>query len=484
VAKLPPRSSGEGLSSILHAQLGQQLEKFGLKEFRPLQREAIECSLSGHDALVLFSTGGGKSLCFQLPALLHKQADPAALTLVISPLIALMQDQVDGLRARGIDATYINSSLTQEVREKRQREVAENHYSLLYVTPERFRKPEFWQAIEKRKIMLMAVDEAHCISQWGHDFRPDFSRLGEIRERLKPQSVVALTATATQSVRKDIQSQLRMQNAETFESGIERAELSTQVHEVFGLDEKIRALVGLRHQVLGSQIVYVSLIQTLYKISQELQRFGIHHEMYHGQMEPQHRRKALRRFLEEPDALILATPAFGLGVDKPNIRCVVHAEIPGSIEAYFQEIGRAGRDGLPAQAHLLLDQDDVSIQMDFLKWANPDPSFILSVYRLIEKNPLRVQQEGADFLRAQMNFYNSRDFRVETALNILERWGCLDKRPGRLGFVAVKEPEVSDLNVDLSSLRLKQQNQKLLQLLQVLQLPSDEILPAVYQYFR
>lgn len=463
--------------------IDQFLGKFGISSFRPLQREVIEQLLQGQDSLVLFSTGAGKSLCYQLPALYWKQQDVKSLVVVVSPLIALMQDQVEALRRKNIDATYINSSLTAEQREARLQGVRENQFAMLYVTPERFRQEEFWQSLQGRRIRLMAVDEAHCISQWGHDFRPDFSRLGDIRERLKPEGVVALTATATQAVAEDITRQLRMQNAKLFQTSIERENIQVHVHSVHGEDEKIRAIVGLRHQNPGACLVYFSLIQSLHKASHALQRLGLEHEVYHGQLDPKHRQRSLRKFIEQEQAFMLATPAFGLGVDKSNIRSIIHAEIPGSIESYYQEIGRAGRDGNPSDAHLLLDDDDVSIQADFLKWSNPDASFIRSVYQIIERNTLRVRQEGMDFLRQQMNFYNSRDFRVETSVQLLERWGCLEKEKSHFGFKPIREPNAEDLNDDLQSARLKSQSQKLLQLIQVLRLPDDEIKPAIYQYF-
>lgn len=452
---------------------------FKYSAFRGQQESIIQTALVGQNSLVLMPTGMGKSLCYQMPALVRSE-----LVLVISPLIALMQDQVEALRRKGVAATFINSSLDAEERASRLQRLAAGEFLILYVTPERFRKTEFVEVILKRKIQLLAIDEAHCISQWGHDFRPDYSRLGEIRQLLGDPPTMALTATATPAVQKDILQQLRILDAQVFVSGLERPNLSLNVHSVVGLDEKVRAIVGLTHQVSGSAIVYFTLIQTLEKVSNELARLGIRHLVYHGSMSAQDRKKSLQNFIRGESVLILATPAFGLGVDKEDVRLLIHAEVPGSIESYFQEVGRAGRDGKDSFCHLLLDEDDVSIQMDFIKWSNPDTGFVETVYRLIEKNALRLEQEGFDFLRTQMNFYNRRDFRVETAVNWLERWGCLQKvSTSRFGFVPVEAPSLSAEVAKKLSDRLLTQNQKLLDMVRLAQLTSGCRMQVVLQYF-
>jgi ATP-dependent DNA helicase RecQ len=435
--------------------LNLELKKlFGFDEFRGDQKAIIENALSGHHTLVLMPTGMGKSVCYQLPSKLQP-----GLTLVISPLIALMKDQVDKSVARGIRAAQINSALTKNERERNYASLKQGKFELLYVTPERFRKPEFLEALEPNAISLLAVDEAHCISQWGHDFRPDYSRMKEIRARLKNPTTMALTATATPEVRVDILHQLGIEEANVFDHGIERANLAIRVHEVYGLDEKVRAIVALRHQVPGPMVVYVSLISTLQKLSRELQRLGLHHLDYHGQLPEKFRKRNQDEFIKSDSALMLATPAFGLGVDKPNIRTVVHAEIPGSLESYYQEIGRAGRDGLPAEAAMLYDPDDLTIQLDFNKWANPDPGFYERLYQLLKSNELRVKTEGLDYLRAELNYYNSRDYRLETALNMLERWGAIemDDQQRNIRVVDALPKEVSlnyEKRVEKANLRL------------------------------
>ena len=209
------------------------------------------------------------------------------------------------------------------------------------------------------------------------------------------------------------------------DSGVERPNLHLGVEEVYGLEEKVRHILGRSHQIPGPKIVYFSLVQTLESARRELHKIGVPSLNYHGQLPDRIRKKNQELFLKSDDALMLATPAFGLGVDKPNVRSVMHAEVPGSIEAYYQEVGRAGRDGELAECFVLFDSDDISIQMDFNKWALPDPGFIESSFELIKRNLDRFRVEGLDYLRGQMNFYNRRDFRVETTLNLLERWDVI-----------------------------------------------------------
>lgn len=457
-------------------------KKFGHDEFRGEQKEIITHAIEGKSSLVLMPTGMGKSLCYQFPAVAQE-----GLVLVISPLIALMQDQVTKARKLGIAATAINSSLSKEEREKRQKELSEKNYKLIYVTPERFRKSEFLEAIKKNKIQLLAIDEAHCISQWGHDFRPDYSRLGEIKAELGNPVTMALTATATPQVKKDILSQLKIEDAKVFETGIERPNLSVRVHDVYGDDEKLRNLVGLRHLLSGSAIIYFSLISTLQKFSRVLAKLNIRHLVYHGDLSMQERQQNQKRFIENTnnknDEWILATPAFGLGVDKSDVRLVVHNEMPGSVEAYYQEIGRAGRDGKPSECHLFFDRDDVSIQMEFVKWANPDVGFIERIYHLIEKNPLRCEQEGMNYLREQMNFYNKRDYRVETSVNLLKRIGSLEETNTKFGYKAIQPPEKEAFDQKIIEQRIKMQNMKLLEMVRLSELEQGCRMQTILEYF-
>ncbi len=432
---------------------------FGFNDFRGQQEAVIATVLRGESALLLMPTGMGKSVCYQIPARVLP-----GLTLVISPLIALMKDQVDAAEKRGFRTCFINSSLTSGERDQRYRRLAAGEFELVYVTPERFRKPEFIDALLKNQISLFAVDEAHCISTWGHDFRPDYSRLGDYRKLLGNPVTLALTATATPDVQKDILKQLDLVNIPIFNEGLKRPGLAVSVLDVHGLDEKTRAAIMFRHQYPGPAIIYFSLIQTLRKFSEQLSRLGLSHLIYHGQLHDRDRRRSQEIFKTSMDALMLATPAFGLGVDKENVRLLLHAEIPGSLEAYYQEIGRAGRDQQSAECVLLYDADDVSIQMDFMKWANPDPGFIQSVYNLIERNLARARAEGLDYLREQMNFYNSRDFRIETAVNLLERWGSLEGQRSSREWQPVQSPPLEYLDRKLYEAQMRMQRHKLLEM--------------------
>ncbi len=448
-------------------------EVFGFSTFRGDQEAVITTVLSGNSALLIMPTGMGKSLCFQLPARILSQ-EGRGLTLVISPLIALMKDQVDAAQAKGLRAAFINSSLSAEERNARYRKLAAGRYEILYVTPERFRIPEFREALLQsgrqsgrqggwqNPVALLAVDEAHCISSWGHDFRLDYSRLGDIRAEIGNPVTLAVTASATPLVQADILKQLSIGDAQIFNRGVRRENLSLEVVDLHGMEQKVQAFVSYRHRFPGPAICYFSLVQSLMKFSDQISRLGFSHLIYHGQLGDRERKRSQEQFLAktENEALILATPAFGLGIDKENVRLVMHAEIPGSLESYYQEVGRAGRDGRQAKAALFFEDDDVSIQKDFLDWASPDPGFVNAVYNLIERNPLRARQEGFDYLRTQMNFYNRRDFRVETAVGLLERWGAIEGRKP-IEWKAISEPPQEYLDQALYQTRRTGQLRKL-----------------------
>jgi len=405
--------------------------------FRGEQEKIINRLLNeqGH-CLVLMPTGGGKSICYQLPALLMDGG-----TIVISPLIALMQDQVEALKRKNIPAEFINSTVSGTQKQERLQQFVEGKIKLLYVTPERFRKPDFIHAIKSAKVSMLAVDEAHCISEWGHDFRPDYSRLAEFRSLLHYPLTIALTATATANVQTDIISKLGLAKNEItiFHEGIERPNLRLETTDVFDEKETLNAIYKVLNNYNGAGIIYFALIKKLAYYSQILHDKGYKHGIYHGKLDADERKRTLRNFISGKQHLILATNAFGMGVDKPDIRFVIHAEVPSSIESYYQEIGRAGRDGKDSLCMLLYNQEDLYTQMEFIKWANPDANYYSGMYNLLRSNLEAANSMGVEYLREQMSYKNKSDFRVETVLAMLDRYGVTEGSIENKNLILVDE---------------------------------------------
>jgi ATP-dependent DNA helicase RecQ len=332
---------------------------FGYDGFRPLQREIMEASLAGQDALAVLPTGAGKSLCYQLPALVRD-----GLTIVVSPLIALMKDQVDQLEASGVAATFINSTLDGEEARRRIAGLDSGYYQLLYVAPERLMLPDFLARLQAWKIAALAVDEAHCISEWGHDFRPEYRRLREVRQVLPRVPVLALTATATERVRLDIVKQLDLQAPALFLASFNRPNLNYQVVAKSGAAAQVCNFASARPEESG--IVYCQSRKTTEALAATLRNQGFSAVPYHAGLDPVERAQNQDAFLRDEAKIVCATVAFGMGINKPNVRYVIHADLPKNIEGYYQETGRAGRDGLPADCLLLFSRGDVTKYLKFL----------------------------------------------------------------------------------------------------------------------
>ncbi len=443
---------------------------FGYTAFLWQQEDIINHILDKQHALVVAPTGIGKSICYQIPAIINEE-----LTVVISPLIALMKDQVDVLNKRGIDATYINSSLGRKARDDRYGALKNGKYRIIYVTPERFRKSEFVESIAGRAIGLLAIDEAHCISEWGHDFRPDYTRMHEIREILGAPVTIALTATATPEVQKDIIKTLHLDagDIKMFHAGIDRPNLRLQVENVFGVEEKLEHLISIANKYNGNGIVYFNLIKQLDNFSDLLESRKIPHLCYHGKLEQKQRAKVQDLFMKNKNALVLATNAFGMGIDKLDIRFVTHVDIPGSIESYYQEIGRAGRDGKDSLCALLYDEHDLLTQMEFIKWNNPDVEYYRCVYQALEENMEKISAYGLDWLKENIYFKNRHDFRLETVLNMFDRFGVIERgnNPSDIKMVSDIHPQLRDQ--DYLDAKLKRDLQKLHTLVQYTKYEGD-----------
>ena len=325
---------------------------FGYDSFRADQQDIIDALIRGEDAFVLMPTGGGKSLCYQLPAL-HRHG----VGIVVSPLISLMKDQVDALRANGVEAAFYNSSLTAEEARQVLAKLHANSLDLLYIAPERLVSGDFLQRLEDVDVALFAVDEAHCVSQWGHDFRPEYVQLGQLRHRFPGIPLVALTATADPQTREDIVQQLGLSRAQRYVASFDRPNIRYTVldkHRPF--DQLMQFLEGQRDE---SGIVYALSRKRVEDIAEKLYEAGINADAYHAGLPAQHRAEVQERFLRDDLQVVVATVAFGMGIDKPNVRFVVHYDLPKHIEGYYQETGRAGRDGLPSEALLLYGAQDV-----------------------------------------------------------------------------------------------------------------------------
>jgi ATP-dependent DNA helicase RecQ len=352
---------------------------FGFRKFRPGQAEAVTSAMQGRDTLVVMPTGSGKSLCFQLTALTLE-----GITVVVSPLISLMKDQVDNLLDNGVWAVGMNSTLTAAQQIAAENDIKKGRASIVYTTPERLADPDFRKMLKKRGVELFVVDEAHCVSQWGHDFRPDYLGLREAIDDLGSPPVMALTATATPDVVEDILAQLRMPDAELVHTGFYRPNLELNVVHAKGEAEKRELLVEQIQRTEGTGIVYCATIKAVEDLAAALKSVGLPVDSYHGRLSAKRRAEAQDHFMDDKFKALIATNAFGLGIDKRDIRFVLHYHMPGTTEAFYQEFGRAGRDGDRARGALLYDPQDRKLLRFFQAKSYPDGDDLINAHHTLK----------------------------------------------------------------------------------------------------
>ncbi len=456
--------------------LDSALQRFGLNAFRPGQAEVISQILAGQDCLCVMPTGGGKSLCYQLPAIVRP-----GLTIVVSPLIALMKDQVDALARRGIPATLINSSLSGYEQNERLQDVVDGKYRLVYVAPERLRNQRFLEAIRAIPIQLLAIDEAHCISEWGHDFRPDYARIGRFRESLGNVQTIALTATATPRVRDDICNILRLRSPKLFITGFARSNLHFGALVCHSDREKDWALCDFLKSKPGFGIIYASTRKRCEAIVETLSReLKIRVAAYHAGLLVEERKAVQERFMRGDLDTIVATNAFGMGIDKSDLRFVVHYNMPGSLEAYYQEAGRAGRDGRPSVCLMMFSYQDRYIHEFFIENSYPPQDFVKTVYEFMQERLEDPIELTLDEIREALNLPLSSEA-VGTALQLIARTGVIDRLEAGAGLAMVRIS--SDLPTLVNLLPRESKNRrKVLQALE--KAVSDRRHEAVYVHPR
>ena len=431
------RDSGDG--QVLH----RALAVFGHTSLRPGQAEVIADIFSGRPVIAVMPTGAGKSLCYQLPAVVL--GERGGVTLVVSPLIALMKDQVDALVARGVSAIALTSAAGADEKSQMLEGIRTGQYTLVYVAPERFRNARFVDALRsiKSSIALVAIDEAHCISEWGHDFRPDYRRIGEVVRELGAPRIAAFTATATPEVRKDIALQLGLAGREPrlHVRGFDRPNLTYVVTKAGGTDDKTEKLVELvRTREGGVALVYAATRKNAEAYAQALKKAGMRSRVYHAGLEGEVRERNQDVFMSGQLDVIVATNAFGMGVDKSDIRLVVHADIPRSPEAYYQEAGRGGRDGKPTRCVLLFNHGDIRLQEFLIDASFPSAEILRGLWKLLRDRPeLGTLTPYEDELEAKLKKHLADTVAGEVsnaamgaALRILERHGMLARDDERI----------------------------------------------------
>ncbi len=406
---------------------GALQQHFGYAEFKPQQEAIIAALLERRSVLAVLPTGHGKSLCYQLPALMQE-----GLTVVVSPLISLMKDQIDQLRRRGITpVAFINSSLALDEQRREMSRVKQGAVKLLYVAPERFRSRAFAAELARCRLSLFVIDEAHCVSQWGHDFRPSYLALKETLRILQPPAVGLFTATATPEVEADILQQLGLAAVEKFVGSVARPNLHFRVQRVASEGDKFRALAALLGGLPGKGIIYTARKREAQEVAALVQNLGIAADFYHAGRRDEERRQVQERFFDDSAnglRVVAATSAFGLGIDKRDIRFVVHFSLPGSLEAYYQEAGRAGRDGLPAQGVLLYCEEDLGLQEWFIKESLLSKSDLAKLLHAVEATPAvkKFHWLAPRDLEWQTGLDNTR---LTVGLSHLQRLGFIRQHP-------------------------------------------------------
>ncbi|MFP4514836.1 MAG: RecQ family ATP-dependent DNA helicase [Parcubacteria group bacterium] len=433
---------------------------FGYQQFRSGQEEAIKSITNKEDTVVVLPTGGGKSLIYQLSALALD-----GVTIVISPLISLMKDQVDSLNDLKIPATYINSSLPPMESEKRLEGIRNNEYKLIYIAPERFYNQNFITALQDSKVSLFAIDEAHCISQWGHDFRPSYMRLKQVIKNIGSPVVAALTATATPEVRKDIARQLDLgDNYNLIISGFARENLHFGAVEASDWQKNSLIIDAVKGVEGGSGIVYVGTRSKAEELVESLMAEGIQSATYHAGMDPSSREWVQDNFLSNNIQVVVATNAFGLGINKKDVRFVIHHDIPGTLEAYYQEAGRAGRDGKASFCMLFFSPKDRYLREFFIKGDNPSPQTIAEIHEILldfscEQESKRIMFTYSDLVSRLSD--SVPEMAVGTSIKILEKEGLIQRNKEKNGAAYLKALAKDNELKDAISTRAKKQHEVL-----------------------
>jgi len=436
-------------------------ETFGLDKLRRGQSEVIRSVLEGNNTLAIMPTGAGKSLCYQLPSL-HLPGT----TTVVSPLISLMKDQVDKLEEAGLEAAQLNSALTTEEQQQNLEQIKTEKSDFIFVTPERFTNHEFLHDLRNRTINFVVIDEAHCISEWGHDFRPAYLSLGAAIKSLGSPPFLALTATSTPEVTVDIEKQLDLGKFQVVKTGIYRPNLQLEVRRVTNEREKHEQLIRILNEHEGTGIIYAATVKTVDELTDWLKGFDFKVDKYHGRMKAGDRKRNQDAFMNDELKAIVATNAFGMGIDKPDIRFVVHYQMPGSLEAYYQEAGRAGRDGEPATCSLFYQLDDRRTQQFFLGGKHPKFDDILAVHQALET--LNAADTPVALSTVQEHANTVSDGKVRVVLSLLKELKLVKELRAskfRLLRVDVKQRELEELS-RMSEEKVNKDKEKLERMMQ------------------